>query len=251
MTPPHTTVPPAIAGQLLPDDAQSEFITIVAHQLRTPLSAVKWVLRMLIDGDVGELTPEQKSLLLKGYQSNERMINLVNDMLNVSLIESGRLPYRFGDHQLEDVLQRALFDFIGPIQRKKITLVLNEPPKKLPLVHMDPDRIRTAVQNLIDNAVEYTPPGGRITVALKKTGRDVEIAVQDSGIGIPADQQKKIFTRFFRGENAIRTETDGSGLGLFVVSSIITKHGGRVWFESQENKGTTFHCTLPTTANAH
>lgn len=229
------------------DLAQSEFVTIVGHQLRTPLSAVKWVMKMLLDGDVGELTREQKNLLWKGYQSNERMINLVNDMLNVALIESGRLAYRFTRHSLEEVLHRVLLDFVGPLQRKKISLALeiSSPPRKD--VRMDPDRIATALHNVIDNAIEYTPDGGSIRIGIRTDGQTIEIWVKDSGIGIPPAEQEKIFNRFFRGRKAVQMETDGSGVGLFIVKSIIEQHGGRIWFESQVDRGTTFHLLLPQT----
>lgn len=224
--------------------AESEFVTIVAHQLRTPLSAVKWVMKMLLDGDVGELTAEQKSLLQKGYQSNERMINLVNDLLNVALIESGRLNYRIGSHSLEDLLHRVLLDFVAPLRQKKITLELDA-PDQLPPVRVDHERIATVLHNLLDNAVQYSPANSTIKIMLHPSGRAVEVAVQDSGIGIPAAQQGKIFNRFYRGDNAIKMQTDGSGVGLFVVKSIVEKHGGTVWFESTERQGSTFHFTLP------
>ena len=240
-------MPVAKAPQKLPvpDATASEFITVMAHQLRTPLSAVKWVMNMLLAGDVGELTPEQKSLLLKGYQSNERMISLVNDMLNGALIEAGRLRFPIAPRSLEDLVNEVMLDFFGPIQRKKIRFALNVAPPTLPRVSLDADRMKTVLHSLLENAVQYTPVNGSITLALEKDGKQVSVTIQDSGIGIPKPQQKKIFSRFFRGDNAVRMETDGSGLGLYVVRRIIEQHGGRVWFESEEGKGSAFHFTLP------
>lgn len=228
------------------DRAKSEFVSIVAHQLRTPLSAVKWVVKMLVDGDAGALNAEQQSLLTKGYQSNERMIRLVNDLLDVVRIESGQQPYRFAPVQLADLVQDVVADFIGPLQKKRLQLTLDPPTPVLPRVTADAEKIRLAVQNLMENAVNYTPEGGRITVHFRDLGHHVELAFNDTGIGIPAHQQRQVFTKFFRGDNAVKMETDGSGLGLFITKSIIEKHRGRIWCESQERAGTTFHFTLPT-----
>ncbi len=241
------TAQPRRGSPKLDELAESAFVTVVAHQLRTPLSAVKWVMKMLLDGDAGKLTSEQKSLLEKGYQSNERMINLVNDLLNVALIESARLTYRMAPHALADVLDRVLLDFVAPLKRKKITLT-RDAPDRLPPVQIDPERIATVLHNLLDNAVQYSPAHGHLAITLHPTGRAVEVTIKDSGIGIPAHQQKKIFTRFYRGENARKVATDGSGVGLFIVKSIVEKHGGRVWFESLEHRGSTFHFTLPSAA---
>lgn len=227
------------------DRTKSEFVSIVAHQLRTPLSAVKWVLKMLLDGDAGALAAEQQSLLGKGYESNERMIRLVNDMLDVVRIESGKVTYHFAPVQLADLAQDLLLDFIGPIKKKNLTLAFDTPTTKLPQVLADAEKIRTALQNLIDNAIRYTPAKGAITLRLQPVGRQVWVTVSDTGIGVPQHQHHQLFSRFFRGDNAIKMATDGSGLGLFIARSIIEKHHGRIWFESRENDGSSFHFTLP------
>ncbi len=225
---------------------KSEFVSVVAHQLRTPLSAIKWSLDMLIKGDLGEVTNDQKTFLLKAYESNNRMIGLVNDMLAADRLESGSLKYTLVNIQLNDLIDSVLFDLISKIQGKHIKVIFTNRKDSLPQVSVDPDRIRAVVQNVLENAVKYTPENGIITIELKVNEKHmIEVSIKDTGIGIPAAQHNRIFGRFFRGANAVKMVTDGSGLGLYIVKSIIEKHNGKTWFESEENKGTTFYFTLP------
>ena len=225
---------------------KTEFVSIAAHQLRTPLSAIKWTLRMLLDGDVGKLTKEQLDFLEKSYQSNERMISLINDLLNVTRIEEGRYLYKPTLIQLKEICQEVINSFQEEILRKKIHFGFLTPLEKLPLVKADAEKIKLVVQNLLDNAIKYTDPGGSVTVSLRKGEKEIEFVIKDTGVGIPKDQQDRVFKKFFRGANIVRLETTGTGLGLFIAKNIIEAHGGRIWFESEEGKGSTFHFTLPT-----
>jgi signal transduction histidine kinase len=227
------------------ENMKSEFVSTAAHQLRTPLSAIKWTLQMIIDGDLGYLSPEQKTFLMQGYKSNERMINLVNDLLNVARIEEGRFGYQFSLIHLEDLIQATIQDFIHKIQEKKINFQYLRPSNPLPKVNVDPAKMRLVIGNLIDNAIKYTPKNKQVTISIKYDKLNLEVSIKDSGIGIPADQQKRLFSKFFRSENAVRAQTEGSGLGLFIVKNIIEKHKGAIWFESAENKGSNFCFTLP------
>ncbi|MCX6796780.1 MAG: ATP-binding protein, partial [Candidatus Falkowbacteria bacterium] len=226
------------------DRMKSEFISIAAHQLRTPLSAIKWVIKMVLDGDAGTLNKEQQELLSQGYISNERMIVLVNDMLNVSRIEEGRFGYSFTKDKIEDALQIVISSLENKIEEKKIKLELAL-PKKLPLVLMDKQKMTLVLQNLLENAVKYTPPNGEVIVSVKDNKKELEISVSDNGIGIPDKDKVKLFTKFFRADNVIRMQVEGSGLGLFIVKNIIEKHGGQITCESEEGKGTKFIFTLP------
>lgn len=226
---------------------KSEFVSVSAHQLRTPLSAIKWTLRAILDGDMGTLSPEQVDLLDKTYISNERMISLVNDLLDVSRIEEGRNSYRPTLGSLEPLVVGFIDSFKEAAERKQVALEFNKLNNNIPKIMFDPERIKLVIQNLIENAVRYTPPGGKVTVTLKNDKKEVELVVQDSGVGIPQNQQARIFTKFFRGQNVVRMETEGTGLGLFISKNIIEAHNGRIWFESEENKGTTFHFALPIT----
>jgi len=224
---------------------KTEFVSVAAHQLRTPLSAIKWTLRMLLDGDVGELTPEQKDFLEKSYKSNERMINLINDLLNVTRIEEGRYLYNPVLTEFEPILESLLSFYTEEIKRKGLKLEVEKPKEKLPPVVVDAEKIKLALQNLIENAIKYTLPGGKISISLKRLEDSIEFSIKDTGVGIPKDQQNRVFTKFFRGANAMKLETEGSGLGLFITKNIIEAHGGKIWFESEEGKGTTFYFTLP------
>ncbi|MDP3958137.1 MAG: ATP-binding protein [bacterium] len=227
------------------DKAKSEFISVAAHQLRTPLSAIKWTLSLLIDENSGNLTPEQRGLLMKGYESNERIINLINEMLVVTRIESGKVEYTFTPIHLEDLIENALLDFAGQAHVRKMKLAFDKPKTALPYVEADPEKLRGVIQNLIENAVRYTPDGGTVAIAAAAENGDIKVSVKDSGIGIPLRQQSSIFNKFFRADNAVKMQTEGSGLGLFVARSIIEKHGGKIWFESAEGAGTTFYFSIP------
>lgn len=226
------------------DKMKSELISIVSHQLRTPLSAVKWSAKMLLDGDVGEITPEQRSILAKGYRSNERMIHLVNDLLNVSNIEKGHFQYKFKPSPLEDLIENIINEFSYSLEEKNMTLKFKKPTKPIPKVIMDPSKIHIVLQNLLSNAVNYTPSGGKIEIRMKAKKPYMQTSIKDNGMGIPKNQQDHLFTRFFRADNAVRMQTEGSGLGLFIAKNIIEKHKGKIWAESEENKGSTFYFTL-------
>ncbi|OGF26415.1 hypothetical protein A2331_05785 [Candidatus Falkowbacteria bacterium RIFOXYB2_FULL_34_18] len=226
------------------DKLKSEFISIAAHQLRTPLSAIKWVIKMVLDGDVGKLNSEQEKLLFKGYQSNERIIGLVNDMLNVSRIEEGRFGYSFKQDNFEDALQDTIDNLETRIKNKSIKFIINK-PAKIPLVYMDRQKMGLVLQNLLENAVKYTPEFGKIEIFFEVGIHFLKIKIKDNGVGIPKEDQKKLFSKFFRADNVIRMQTEGSGLGLFIVKNVIEKHGGEITFESKEGVGTTFIFTLP------
>lgn len=227
------------------DQMKTEFISVASHQMRTPLSATKWVMRMLLDGDLGKLNDQQLEMLTKGYQTNERMILLINDLLNVSRIEEGRFQYRFVHMSIEEVVESVIQELYNLIKKRNIKFNYKVAKGEIPKLNIDPQKIRLVVQNLVDNAVKFTPPGGKVTINLNSDKENVYFSVTDSGVGIPASQQHRIFSKFFRADNVIRMQTDGSGLGLFIVRNVIDNHQGRVWFESTEGKGTTFTFSLP------
>ena len=226
---------------------KTEFVSLAAHQLRTPLSAIKWTLRMLLDGDLGKITEEQKDFIEKTYSSNERMINLINDLLDVTRIEEGRRLYKPVLTDFEPICQFVINSYKEEIEKRKLKLEFKKPEKKLPQVMLDVEKIRLVIQNLLDNAARYTPSGGQVTISLKPTKgeKEIEFSIKDTGVGIPKDQQARVFSKFFRGANVMRMATEGSGLGLFITKNIVEAHGGKIWFESEEGKGTTFYFTLP------
>ena len=229
------------------DKMKSEIISVVAHQLRTPLAATKWTLKILLDEDAGTVTSAQKELLLKGFESNERMIILVNDILAVDRLESGKLKYNFVPVQFEELVQEMIGSVLPLATQKNIRVEFITPQQPLQKIKIDPDKMRDVLQNLIDNAIKYTKNGGTITVGVEMQKLELHFWVKDNGIGIPEEEKDKIFSRFFRADNAIHTQTDGSGLGLFIAASVVKRHGGTVWFDSVLNRGTTFHVLLPFT----
>lgn len=227
------------------EEMKTEFVSLAAHQLRTPLSAIKWTLRMLLDGDLGVITEEQRNFVEKTYKSNERMINLINDLLDVARIEEGRYLYKPTPTDFEPIVQFVINSHQEEIEKKKIKFKFEKPEERLPKVMVDVEKIRLAIDNLLDNAVRYTSAGGEITISLKSGKEEIEFFIRDTGAGIPQDQQDRVFTKFFRAVNVMRMETEGTGLGLFITKNIIEAHGGKIWFESEERKGTTFYFTLP------
>jgi signal transduction histidine kinase len=227
------------------DQMKTEFISVASHQMRTPLSAVKWVMRMVLDEDLGPLNSQQKEMLSKGYQTNERMISLINDLLNVSRIEEGRFQYRFVHMSIEEVIESVSQELYNLIKERNIKFKFKKLKNDIPKVNIDPQKIRLVIQNLIDNAIKFTTSGGKVTVTLDYDKDNLYFSVIDSGVGIPTAQQNRIFSKFFRADNVVRMQTDGSGLGLFIVRNVIKQHQGRVWFESIEGKGTTFKFSLP------
>lgn len=224
---------------------KSEFLSIAAHQLRTPLSALKWVLNMALEGDAGKLTKAQQELLEKGYGANERMIALVNDLLDVVRIEEGRFDYKFEKGAVAKVIESIVKETKVIADQKGVELSLHKPSRELPEIALDAVKFRLAVSNIIANAVQYTPAHGRVDVELTLNEDEILVVVRDTGVGIPKHQLHRVFTKFFRGDNAVRIQTAGSGLGLFISKNIIEKHKGKVWIESEEGKGTSVYFTLP------
>jgi PAS domain S-box-containing protein len=225
------------------DRQKTEFVSVASHQLRTPLTSIKWFLEMMIDGDLGKLTAEQLETLKQVFASNERMIDLVNRLLNVSRIESGRVKVEPKPTDLNEIIKGAVIE-VTPLANQ-LQQKLEVKKSDLPVINIDQKLIREVVVNYLSNAIKYTPPGGKIFVSAKEEGAELIVAIKDNGIGIPVEQQTKIFQKFFRAENAVARETEGTGMGLYVCKSIVELSGGRTWFESIPDKGTTFYFSLP------
>ncbi len=233
------------------DEVKSGFISVVAHQLRTPLSGIKWTLNLLQNGDLGHLSSEQKNFLAKAYESNDRMIGLVNDLLGADRIDSGKAHYLMASMRIEDAIESVLYEIAPQAHARELSVEFKKSREPFPLVLGDPERIRAVLQNLLENAVKYSHPKGFIAVALSlEDGDKALISIRDNGIGIPKDEQDHVFSRFFRAKNAVKVETDGSGLGLYIAKAIIERHGGKIWFsasdgEAGKERGSTFSFTIP------
>ncbi|OGH72165.1 MAG: hypothetical protein A3I93_00530 [Candidatus Magasanikbacteria bacterium RIFCSPLOWO2_02_FULL_43_22] len=248
------------------DKTKTEFVSLASHQLRTPLSTVSWYTEMLLSGDAGKLKPEQKKYLDEIYTGNQRMVALVDALLNVSRLELGTFAVEPQPTNMMELARSVMDEQKPAIDEKKIHLKPSL-ADNLPIIQADPKLLRMVFQNLLSNSVKYTPEGGTIEFAIwtvKKGERmdaqtaledSIAIKVADTGYGIPKDQQNKIFTKLFRADNVREKDTEGTGLGLYIVKSIIDHSGGKIWFsspggsalggESSENPGTTFYVTLP------
>lgn len=230
------------------DKLKSDFISVAAHQLRTPLSGVKWVLKLLLDGDLGVVNDDQKGMLKRGYETNEKMIQLVNDLLNVSRIENGKFGYNFIKNDFAKLLSTLIENTVLPSKERNIDVRLENRMGEIPEFLFDPEKLLIALQNIVDNAMKYTLPGGNVTIVVERQGDYIQVKVSDTGVGIPQADIAKLFSKFFRASNVIHLQTDGSGLGLFIVKSIIVRHGGQIWVDSIEGKGTTFTVIVPVVA---
>jgi PAS domain S-box-containing protein len=234
-----------ISREILVQQMKTSFVSVAAHQLRTPLSAIKWSIKMLLDGEEGDLNSEQKDLLFKTYESNQRMIRLVNDLLNVSRIEEGRFLYDIQKTNLRDLIIQITRNHQLIIERKKLKFSFHGARRDFPDVKIDAEKMKLVIQNLLSNAINYTPSGGSIISNLSQDDDSLLFSIKDTGIGIPKAQQIHIFKRFYRTENAISMVPNGTGLGLFIARNVIQAHGGKIWLSSKEGKGTTFFFTIP------
>lgn len=171
----------------------------------------------------------------------------MSDLLNVAEIEEGRFLSEMELGDMEEVIKSSLDLFEHQIKTKNLNIKVGKLDKQIPQVMIDENKIKIAVKNLLDNAISYTEEGGKITVLLgqKENSKEVQVEVRDNGMGIPANQQDEVFKKFFRADNVKKVETEGTGLGLYITKNIIEAHGGRIWFRSEEGKGTSFYFTLP------
>lgn len=244
----HLIVLHDVSSEKLVDKMRTEFVSLVAHQLRTPLTAVNWSMGMLKNGEFGKLSKKQGDVIETTLHNNDRLISLVNNILNITRIEGGKYLYETIMTNMDEIVSLVLDSYKPEIAKRKIKIEFKN-PANLPETMIDVEKMKIVVQNLIDNAIKYSKEGGKVIITLENDTKNILFKIQDFGIGIPKTQQSKIFTKFFRSDNAAKVDPEGTGLGLFLTENIISAHGGKIWFESAEGEGTSVRFSLPIVKN--
>jgi PAS domain S-box-containing protein len=226
------------------DRMKSEFISLASHQLRTPLSAIKTYAHMLIDGYMGDVTPEQRRSLSTIIGAANRMNELISTLLNITRIESGSISVQPKLLNLKKLAEEAIKELEYTAKSRNIDLKLVEPTGDYS-VKTDSLIAKEIITNLTSNAIKYTPDGGAVTLKFSQKPSSVVMSVHDTGLGIPKAAQSQIFTKFFRAPNVVKLETSGTGLGLYLVKGLVDRLDGKIWFKSEEHQGSTFYLSLP------
>jgi signal transduction histidine kinase len=223
---------------------KTEFISIVSHQLRSPLSNLRWANEVLTSGKINKLEEKQAEYFEIIGENTNRMSELVTHLLTASRIDQGKLALDKVEFSLEELFRGIIPRFELKAKAFNVDIKM-EITNNLPKALGDPSQIKLVAENLLDNAVRYTKEKGLVEIRMEGKGKELLCEIKDDGVGIPKDDQKHIFQKFFRSRNAMRYQTEGSGLGLFICKSIVERSGGKIGFRSQENKGSTFWFTLP------
>jgi PAS domain S-box-containing protein len=238
-----------VTAEVEADRAKTEFVSMVSHELRTPMTSIKGYTDLMLMESVGSLSDGQEKFLSIVRNNVDRLTMLVDDLLDISRIESGRLELAPQPISLQAAVDRVVASIEARAKEKGV-LLRSQLPSDLPMVHADPDRVAQVLTNLVGNAYQYTPSGGEIVVSAQARDGEVHVAVQDTGIGISPEDREKIFDRFFRADSPEVQQTSGTGLGLPIVKSLVEMQGGRIWVESELGEGSCFTFTLPTAVSA-
>ena len=225
--------------------SKTEFIAVASHQLRTPLTGVHWALESLAKQN---LEASQKELANTGLEASTKLLKIVNDLLDVSKIEEGRFGYQFENVNIISFIEEIIEGMKDFAKQFNVKIYFQKSTEPSIALSIDPQKLSMVISNLVDNAIRYNMSNGEVTVAVERVKNQpyIKISVKDTGVGIPANDISKLFTKFFRAENATKFYPEGSGLGLYIVKNIVKRHGGQIWAESEINRGSTFYFTLPT-----
>lgn len=221
------------------DETKDEFISMASHQLRTPLTSVKGYMSMVLEGDAGKISKQQRELLNQAFVSSQRMVYLIADLLNVSRLKTGKFIIEATPTNLAEVIEGEIEQLRETAKAKKIDIEY-EKPKNFPTLALDETKIRQVIMNFADNAIYYTSHAGKVKVELSEDKSNIYFKVIDNGLGVPKADIPHLFTKFYRASNARKARPDGTGLGLFMAKKVIDSQGGNLLFESEENKGSMF-----------
>lgn len=226
------------------DATKDEFISMASHQLRTPLTSVKGYVSMVLDGEAGDISEQQHMMLQQAFDSSQRMVYLIADLLNVSRLRTGKFIITNKLTDLPSVIQSELSQLQSTAAVRKIKLIYN-PPLNFPKVMLDETKIRQVIMNFLDNGLYYTPENGRVTIELTASEQSIQCVVTDTGMGVPKAEQPQLFTKFYRAQNARKLRPDGTGLGLYMAKKVVVAQGGAIIFKSVEGEGSTFGFRFP------
>ena len=224
---------------------KSDFVSVASHQLRTPLSAIKWETELLLSKFKRGLNKKQLKNIENIDQLSVRMIRLVNDLLDVARIDQKRLVLRKESVDLCKIIEETISE-MAPIAKSRNIEITSSWSKNNPKIIGDTIRLKMVVENLLSNAIKYTTNRGKIDIKVVKKDNSLILSIKDNGVGIPEEQQDRVFDKFFRSDNVVKYQTEGTGLGLYISKSIIEQLGGKIWFQSVENLGSIFSFSLPT-----
>lgn len=233
-----------ITKELELERTRREFVAMASHELRTPLTGIKGFLDMILEGDVGKISTKVRAHLMSAYESTERMIRLVEDLLTASRVERGKLEFRLQNIDLLPPVSEVATDLSEAAKRKGIFLKLESPPRKLPQIWADPDKLREILINIVGNAIKFTDEG-EVTISFQTKGNSLITSVKDTGIGIAKKDQPHIFKRFYTVETTLARERHGTGLGLYIAKQLVEGMEGKIWLESGLGRGSTFSFSLP------
>ena len=229
--------------------SRSEFVTVASHQLRGPVTDITWALDSL--AKASELTETNRMIVENAGTASRGLLRRIEDLLNISRMEEGQFGYDFKETEIVEFIGKILADILPAARKAGVKLYFDRPATELPLVTIDPKRLSLALVNLLENSIRYNVQNGEVTVKVDRIpGKPfLQISVRDTGIGIPPEAKEKLFTKFYRADNAMKSQTEGSGLGLYIVKNIVNAHGGEIWVDSELGRGTTINFTLPTDLN--
>jgi len=223
---------------------EPDSISLTVHQLRTPLSSIRWIIELFLEGEMGKLNSRQEEYLKDVYNSVIRLSHLVSHLLSIGHIESGKLKTSIQEVDIDKICGEIIKEF-QPLVKQKLHKLKYQKTKRVPLIKTDPDLLSEILKNLLSNSIKYTPDRGNIKLSVSLAKTNLLFEVKDNGIGILKRQQDQVFKKFFRGDNVVRSNAERTGIGLYIAKNLVEILGGTIWFESKENDGTTFYFTIP------